>query len=206
MLYQLIKMLVTTYLRLVLTIRVRGVENIPKNGSAILISNHPSTLDGFLILSVIERKFYVFVKSRFFKEKIRHWGLKLLKALPVDSGMDNRMSLIEAEEKLYEKNLLLIFPEGNVNDGNDLFQFKISFVHLAVKAKVPIIPIVIFGSHIVMESKRIFPNRGKIYINILQPINLDSNLYTPDKNNMEEDAKAIRGIMIENLEKLKRKS
>ena len=70
---------------MVLSVRVKGLENIPKNGSAILIANHPSTLDGFLLLSVLERDFHVFVNSRFFENKLRLWFLKTLKAGRFDS-------------------------------------------------------------------------------------------------------------------------
>ena len=203
MLYQLIKMFVITYLRMVLSVRVKGLENIPKNGSAILIANHPSTLDGFLLLSVLERDFHVFVNSRFFENKLRLWFLKTLKAIPVDARRDNRHSLIKAERKLTENNFLLIFPEGKVNDGNDVLQFKNSFVHLGANAKVPVIPIVIYGSHIVMKDKKFFPSRGKVYINILPPVVLNCKANSLEKENAAQISKDIRNMMIGNLEELK---
>ena len=203
MLYHFFKMLVMTYLRMVLSVRVKGLENIPKNGSAILIANHPSILDGFLLLSILEREFYVFANSRFFESKLRLWFLKTLKAIPVDARRDNRHSLIKAERKLSEDNLLLIFPEGKVNDGKDLFQFKNSFVHLAANAKVPVIPIVIYGSHIVMKDKKFFPSHGKVYINILPPVVLNDKANCLEKENTAQISKDIRNMMIGNLEELK---
>ena len=62
--------------------------------------------------------------------------------------------------------------------------FKNSFVHLGANAKVPVIPIVIYGSHIVMKDKKFFPSRGKVYINILPPVvlNCKANSLEKEKN------------------------
>jgi len=203
MLYHLFRMFVMNYLSMVLSVRVKGLENIPRKGAAILIANHPSTLDGFLMLSHLDRKLNAFVNSRFFNNKFKRWFLIKLGALPVDSERNNRMSLLEAEGKLYEKELLLIFPEGKINNGNELWKFKNSFVHLAENAKVPVIPIVIYGSHIVMKDKKNFPNRGKVYINILPPVILNNIIDDLEKESLAEISENIRDTMIENLEELK---
>lgn len=203
MLYHFIKMLVMVYLRMVLSVRVKGLENIPKKGAAVLIANHPSTLDGFLILTILQRKFNTLVNSRFFYNRIYRWFLIKLGAFPVENGGDNKISLIEVEGKLDKNELLLIFPEGKVNDADELLKLKNGFVYLATNAKVPVIPIVIYGSHIVMKSRRFSPNRGKIYINILPSIVLNDKIDSLEKENVESISKDIKNMMMENLEELK---
>ena len=125
-------------------ISVRGLYNVPEKGPAILIANHPSTIDVFLIMSIINRKIYAFGKADFFIKPFNKWFLRSLGGIPVKNEKYNRHSLEEAEMLLHKNQIILIFPEGQVNSGTSLLPFKKSFLKLASKLKVPIVPIIIY--------------------------------------------------------------
>lgn len=74
-LYWLMKsVLLGPILRLVYRPWVEGVENVPKEGAAILAGNHLTVVDSFFLPVMIERKVSFLAKSDYFTEKgIKGW-------------------------------------------------------------------------------------------------------------------------------------
>jgi 1-acyl-sn-glycerol-3-phosphate acyltransferase len=145
--YWLSKQVMWRYLASRLTIHVQGLERIPPHGAAIVIANHPCAIDGWLLICLIRRKLSFFIRAEHLAHPLANWYVRTMGGLPVRRGADNKASLAVAEIALREKHLFAIFPEGNVTPGRTLLPFQNSFLLLAVKLDVPVIPIVIVGTH-----------------------------------------------------------
>ncbi len=157
---------------------VRGVENAPLKGAFIIVANHESYLDPFIILySLIKRtnkkihfiamtgrtKFLwkIGIFNRFFRE----WA----GIVPLDDG--KRKALKNIENLLRGGNIAGLFPGGPRALDGRLTSGKTGAVRLALAAKVPILPIGIKGSIEVAAGDRLMPKfKRVIAVKVGKPI------------------------------------
>jgi 1-acyl-sn-glycerol-3-phosphate acyltransferase len=144
-------------------LKIDGLENLPKP-PYIVISNHASYIDTFLMYGIIP-DFFVFM------------GMAELRKFPMfgrffSSGQNiavNRSSITEsikafhmANERLESGYSVALFPEGGImKQVPKLGRFKNGAFKLAMNQNVPIVPIVMFNTHILLESNDIFRTIGK---------------------------------------------
>lgn len=130
---------------------VSGVENIPRDGAALLVSNHAGVLpwDGAMIkvavFDEVERHARALAATWFGELPVASWLLRRTGQTP---GLrDDSQRLLAAGE------LVLVFPEGVRGTGkpwNERYQLRRfgrgGFVEVAMRAGVPIIPVSVVGS------------------------------------------------------------
>jgi len=180
MLYWLSKLIVGTWFAAVLKLHVRGLEHIPERGAAILVANHPCALDGYILVSIVKRRFYCFYRAENFRNPIIGWYLRAAGALPVRSGADNADSFGRAERALRAGHLFTILPEGDVNPGPGVWPFKAGFLRLALAVNVPVVPIAIVGSQAALSEPRrprtlrhCLPRPAQIFVDVLAPMTFE---------------------------------
>src|SRR5262249_32597135 len=124
-----------------------GPENVPRQGGAILASNHLSFSDHFFAPLPLPRKVVFLAKSEYFTRR----GLKGLisKAffsgvgqIPVDraGGEASERALRTGLRVLAEGELLGIYPEGTRTPDGRLYRGKTGVARLALEARVPVVP------------------------------------------------------------------
>jgi hypothetical protein len=89
-------------------IRVRGLENLPRRGPALLVCNHISFIDPFLIGACTRRSIRFLMDRRFYKTTGIHWLAKLMGAIPIGGDDPPRKmveSLREAQARLRDSTL-----------------------------------------------------------------------------------------------------
>lgn len=129
-----------------------GLENVPRSGGALLVSNHAGMLpvDGGLIQVGLEeelgRKVYALAHHGFFK--FPFLGPILERAGAVVGHPDNAHRLLSEDEEL-----VLVFPEGEkgpVKPPSEQYRLQRfgrgGFVETAMRAGVPIVPIALIGT------------------------------------------------------------
>ena len=111
-------------------------------GGALLISNHIGFFDPiYLMLGVWYRR-HRFVCNRMFIDSKAGWFLKAVRCIPIDVDNFTLASLNEISSSMADGELVSMFPEGHINDGsNEMRQFKSGMVLMAMRAKVPIVPV-----------------------------------------------------------------
>jgi len=180
MIYWLSRLIARFLFAAVLDVRVRGLGQIPNRGAAILVANHPCALDGYLLVSIVRRRFYCFNRAENFSNPIIGAYLRAAGALPVQPGADNRASLRRAEQLLRAGHLFTILPEGDVNPGPSPWPFKAGFLTLALAVDAPVIPIAIVGSQAALIEPRrprtlrqCLPRPATIYVDVLAPMRFE---------------------------------
>jgi 1-acyl-sn-glycerol-3-phosphate acyltransferase len=142
-------------------IEVRGAENLPADGSALLVSNHAGTLpiDGMILHSVVYDEI---------GRHVRMLGADLIFKTPYAHDLARKTGTTlacqeDAERLLATNQLVAVFPEGFKGLGKPYAdRYKLQrfgrggFVSAALRAQVPIIPTAIVG------SEEIFPLIGKV--------------------------------------------
>ena len=120
---------------------VKGLENIPKNGSAIVMINHIGWVDPLVALHASDRLIVPLGKIEAFKWPIigilpRMWG-----AIPVDRNAVDSRALRMAFDALKAGEVILVAPEGTRND--QLREGSEGVAYLATRSAAPIVPAVL---------------------------------------------------------------
>ncbi|MBA0823051.1 hypothetical protein Goarm_019809 [Gossypium armourianum] len=90
---------------------------------------------------------------------------------------------------------LIIFPEGTRSKNGRLLPFKKGFVHLAIESGLPIVPIILTGTHLAWRKGSLHVRPAPISVKYLPPIKTDS--WTAD--NINDYIKMVHDIYVENL-------
>jgi 1-acyl-sn-glycerol-3-phosphate acyltransferase len=132
-------------------VEVRGAENLPVDGSALLVSNHAGTLpmDAMILHAVVYDEI---------GRHVRMLGADLIFKTPYSHDLARKTGTTlacqeDAERLLASNQLVAVFPEGFKGLGKPYAdRYKLQrfgrggFVAAAIRAQVPIIPIAIVGS------------------------------------------------------------
>ena len=152
-------------------VRVAGVERIPP-GTCLFVANHTSSADAPAVVGAIPRRIAILLKKSLFNYPIVGQAFHLAHFIPVERS--KRDSAIESVEKAIEAmrtgQSFLIYPEGTRSPDGRLQEFKKGAVVMAIKAGVPIVPIVCSGAHRVMEKRSLVIHSGEILVEFLEPI------------------------------------
>jgi 1-acyl-sn-glycerol-3-phosphate acyltransferase len=131
---------------------VEGLENIPKDGGALLAFNHIAYLDPLAAAYIIDkagRRPRFLGKAEIFDDKRVGWILKGAGQIPVARGTPEApMALDQAFTALARGEIVVVFPEGTITDDPDLnpMEAKTGIARLALGAGVPVIPCAVWGT------------------------------------------------------------
>jgi acyl-[acyl-carrier-protein]-phospholipid O-acyltransferase/long-chain-fatty-acid--[acyl-carrier-protein] ligase len=127
----------------VFRIRIAGQENVPFRGPALLVANHMSHVDGFLIGACVQRFIRFMVWRPYYELKPLNWFFRLTKAIPVATGGPRDMveSIRRARQELAEGHAVCIFAEGAITRTGNLLPFKRGLEKILDGLDVPVIPV-----------------------------------------------------------------
>lgn len=136
--------------------KIYGKENIP-DGSAVFVCNHYSALDCGFIAKAYNKDIYFLAKKELFQKKLIAKLIKSYGGIPINRENPDIKSLFLAVKVLKDGHKLTIFPEGtrNKTGTNKLLPIKGGTVVFAVKAKCPILPIMMSGKTCIFKKIRI---------------------------------------------------
>ncbi|MDP8981287.1 MAG: acyl-[ACP]--phospholipid O-acyltransferase [Acidobacteriota bacterium] len=126
----------------VFKIRISGPANLPLRGGALLVSNHMSHIDGFLINSCVQRFIRFMIWKPFFEYRSLRWLFRLGKAIPVGvHGREIIESIRLARSELAAGHVVCIFAEGAISRTGNLLPFKRGLEKILEGLEVPVIPV-----------------------------------------------------------------
>lgn len=164
MFYWVVKAILYPFLRLVFRPWAEGLENVPRDGPAILASNHLSFSDHFFAPLQLPRKVVFLAKSEYFtghglKGVINKAFFRGMGQIPVDrtGGEASERALATGLRVLAAGHLLGIYPEGTRTPDGRLFRGKTGVARLALEAKAPVIPCAMVGGFEFQPPGRIAP-------------------------------------------------
>ena len=160
-------LVIGTFLKVFMVMRVEGLENLPKQGACIIASNHLSNFDVFPMQLALPRPLFFMGKAELFKNPILSWFFRQLGGFPVQRGVSDQWAFKHARIVLDKGLLLAMFPEGTRSKGRGLSVAKTGSARLAIEKNVPIIPIAQYGSDELFSR---FPRRGHVHLIISPPI------------------------------------
>jgi 1-acyl-sn-glycerol-3-phosphate acyltransferase len=150
---------------------LHGAEHIDPDPGTVYASNHVSWFDIFAIASVLPR--YTFVA----KEELRRipifgWGAE--GAGVVFLSRENRKSAFEAYQsvaaEIAKGRSVVVCPEGTRGDDYHLRPFKKGPFVLAIAARAPVVPTVVYGAREVMRKGAWTIRPGTVHVHLLPPV------------------------------------
>ena len=156
---------------------VKGLDNIPATGAAVIVSNHLSFSDSIFLPLAVPRPVVFLAKSEYFtgkglKGKLTAAFFRLTNQLPMDrsGGAASATSLSAGEEILNSGSLLGIYPEGTRSPDGRLYRGKTGVAKLILATGVPVIPVAMIGTDKVQPIGRRIPNIRRIGIIVGEPM------------------------------------
>jgi len=158
-------------------IKVHGLDNLPgKKETCILVSNHASYLDGYVITAVLDGSISFVAKAELKANAIISILLKRIGTLFVErfdqqKGIRDANTLADAG---MANRSLFFFPEGTFMRMPGLLPFKMGAFETAARTGLPIIPIAIRGTRSILRSDSWFPRHGTISVTLGKPITIEN--------------------------------
>ena len=176
-------------------VEISGLENIPE-GPVVFVPNHQSYFDIPVLLAWLDRPYPLVSKQEVKKlPLIRQW-MELLGCVFIDrdNARQSVSALGEAARTMVErKRSLIIFPEGTRSRGETIGEFKNGGFRAALKAGVPVVPVVIDGTYWAMEANHMWIKPAAVKVQVLEAI--------PTAGMSREESKEIgervRGLIAE---------
>ena len=151
---------------------VRGLENLPRGSTSVLVANHASYADGLVLMAAVPTHFAFVAKqelrerfvSRVYLEKL---GAEFAERFDVRQRVEAAARLVDVASR---GKSLVFFPEGTFTDAPGLLPFHLGAFVVAARARVPIVPVAIRGSRALLRGDRWVPQRGMLTVTIGTPI------------------------------------
>ena len=197
MFYGVMKLTLGGSLKLAFKPWVEGLENIPKEGPAILASNHLSFSDSFFLPAVLDRKVTFIAKAEYFtspgvKGKLTAAFFKGVGQLPVDrSGARGagEAAVKSGLDVLARGELFGIYPEGTRSPDGRLYRGKPGgLARVALASGAPVIPVAMIDTEKIQPPGKVVPKLMRPGIRIGEP--LDFSRY----HGMENDRFILRSV------------
>lgn len=156
MLYRIVRFLIRVIGRLFFGFRVFSRENMPLTGGAILAGNHTSYLDPPVLAAASRRALNFLARENLFRNAFFASLIRALGAFPVKTNFADLKALRWAVKILKKGQVLAIFPEGGRSATGKLEEPLAGVGFLAVRANVPIVPVLICG------ADKVLPKQSKL--------------------------------------------
>jgi 1-acyl-sn-glycerol-3-phosphate acyltransferase len=156
-------------------VKVLGRENIDKKQSYVIVSNHQSHYDIFVLYGFLGVDFKWVMKMEL--RKIPVFGVACEKVEHIYIDRSNSKAALEslnrAKEIIVDGTSVIFFAEGTRSMTGELGDFKKGAFFMALDLGIPILPVTIIGTRNVLppKTKRLMPGRAKMIIH--KPIEVE---------------------------------
>src|SRR5215211_4016123 len=167
--------------RLLFRPSISGADNIPASGPAIVVSNHISAGDTFLLPAMIKRRLTFPAKIELFHGRgiwgrVLTWFLKGVGQVPMDrsGGRASATSMDGVLGVLRHGELLGIYPEGTRSPDGRLYKGKTGVARLVLQAGVPVVPVGMINTELVPSRFFKIPTMRRPKIRIGKPMDFSA--------------------------------
>jgi len=166
-LYHLLKWsVVSPLLHICFGSKIYGADNVPKQGSLIVVSNHASDFDPLIVANCVGRPVAFMAKEELFKVPVLKRIIKLYGAYPVKRGTGDRAAIRAAVETLENGWATGVFLQGTRTPDGKITDPKLGAALIAAKTHTPLLPVSIWGTHEILPKGSKFPRFYPVTIRI----------------------------------------
>jgi 1-acyl-sn-glycerol-3-phosphate acyltransferase len=186
-------------------LRVLGAENVPRKGAAIIVCNHLSMVDPFVVGFAAHRMVNFMAKEELFRVPVVGFLIRKVGAFPVDRARRDPASMRVALMVLKEGELLGMFPEGTRSTTGEMLEMRTGALRLASRTRTTIIPAAVINTdHALPPGHFIRPAR--IAVRFGAPLELTALYDRPKDETAMQNALALIKEKIEALHVIGRRT
>ncbi|MCK4387759.1 MAG: 1-acyl-sn-glycerol-3-phosphate acyltransferase [Dehalococcoidia bacterium] len=161
-------------LRISLSWKVDGKENVPSEGPFIMVANHVHLVDPILLISIFPRWINFMAKEELFRYPFLRIIIRWAQAFSIHrrGTIADKQETMNQAKNLLNKGLVLgMFPEGKRNHNGKLLPGKPGSAVIASRMGIPLLPVGIVGTEKLKGTSWLWKRPG-IVVNIGQPFKL----------------------------------
>lgn len=200
--HNMVRIALIWFLKFLYRFKIKGTENIPAKGPAVIIANHSSWLDAMLTLLIVNRKMRTIAWAGNFEWwPLKKWAEFCSVILIYGGPKSIRRGLQEARDALDAGELVCIFPEGGISKTCQLRKFKPGILKILDEEHrhVPIIPVYldeIWGTASSYSENKFFLKRPRSFrhpvtVHIGKPFQCPDNIYEIRQHMQEMGANIV---------------
>lgn len=179
-------------------VTVSGRDNIEKNRSYVIVSNHQSLVDSILLVAQLKVDIKWVMKTELRKVPVFGYAAEKGGQILIDRSNHKAAyeSLERARDKLEGGTSIMILPEGTRSRTGRLGEFKKGAFWLALNLGLPILPVTITGTREVLppDTLDLFP--GRVHLEIHEPVDIGAY----EEGSMERLISDVRDIIQRGLD------
>jgi acyl-[acyl-carrier-protein]-phospholipid O-acyltransferase/long-chain-fatty-acid--[acyl-carrier-protein] ligase len=176
--------------------QIIGQKYVPVRGPALLVANHVTILDGFLIGACLPRMVRFLVWKPYFTIQPLEWVFRRIRAIPV--GTDDLSEVLDAirsaRNALRDGHTVCIFAEGSITRTGELLPFKRGLEKIVEGLDVPIVPMHLdglWGSPFSLAGGRI---AGQMAGQLRAPVTISFGPWMPPASTADQVRQAIQDL------------
>ncbi|MGZ6440797.1 MAG: MFS transporter [Pseudobdellovibrionaceae bacterium] len=143
-------------------LKLKGVENLPKEGPIVLACNHVSFVDWLIVMGAIRRPTRFVMYYKFLEIPLLRYLMKQARVIPIAGRDDDPEILKNAYERIAneikEGEVICIFPEGKITYDGELSELKPGILKIIEQNQIPVVPMAINNLWGSMFSRMDGPN------------------------------------------------
>ena len=128
-------------------LRVRGRDNIPRSGAAIIACNHLTYMDALILMVAIRRPLRFIMYYKIFRIPVLRYIFKSARAIPIAGRSEDaalfRQSFEDVHTALADGDIVAIFPEGELTRDGEIGVYRRGIEKMLERDPVPVIPVAI---------------------------------------------------------------
>ena len=179
-------------------VKVRGRELLDRNQTYVFVANHYSYLDAAPLFAFTGRKMGAIAKKELLNAPILGYGMGFVNVIAIDRS--NRERAVEtikaATDRLRSGISFLVCPEGTRALPGEMLPFKKGAFHMAVEAGVPIVPIALKNSDLLMGRGTGEAWPGTIEMVMMPPVD---TTWVKTDNDLDELVRHVQNIIMKEL-------
>jgi 1-acyl-sn-glycerol-3-phosphate acyltransferase len=153
-------------------IEVRGLENVPRTGPAVLVANHASYLDGPLLFALLERPVRFVAKRELasvppLRRILEVAGVAWVERSDAERGVEDTH---EVASHVHVGDAVVFFAEGTFTRAPGLRAFRMGPFVSAARTGAPVVPVALAGTRSILRDGQWLPRRERLRVSLGEPL------------------------------------
>jgi len=158
-------------------IKVVGLEHLPRDGDCLLVCNHASYIDSYVLSAALPVQIRFVAKVELAKRAVvrlftRRIGTEFVERFDKQRGISDARRIGAGAR---DGAPLMFYPEGGTWRMPGLRAFHMGAFSVAAETKLRVVPIALRGTRSVLRSGSWFPRPGRVTVSVGPPVDVPAN-------------------------------
>jgi 1-acyl-sn-glycerol-3-phosphate acyltransferase len=151
---------------------IQGLEYVPGKQPYVLVVNHASYLDAFILPAVFAGDLAYVAKQELAEQPLirlplQRFGVEFVERFAVQRGVEDTSRIVKV---VHDGRAVVFFPEGTFVREPGLRSFRLGAFIVACQANVPLVPVTLRGTRSILRANQWFFRRGTVRVIISPPL------------------------------------